>query len=433
MRANDSQAALVRARRRVVNLPWWVAGISTTGWLLTIPVLLLSLHWGPGTVDPRIYAHLPISVVIGGMIAIVQGFFVVEILSQRLWYPVLFQDSSPLATPGTVPLTIARRGILWAVSAVACPIVSLLLIIMGPDTGESERAGFALSVGGVGILFGFASAWMLGRIVIQPVEELGRAARRVGDGKFDTQIDMLRADEFGMLIEKFNHMVDGLRQKERSEELLGRNVGASVAKLLLKGGDDELAGLERTITVLFCDIRNFTPRCAASSPRDIVSMLNIFFNRMVQTVIAHHGIVNQFTGDGFMAMFGATNPSMTHADDGVTCGRQMLADLEEINQTLTETGLEGIKIGIGINTGSAIIGSIGAARRSCYTAVGDVVNVSARIESHTKLAGHPLLFSEETRTALTANSDAIALPPADLKGKTGPSTLYYLQPDPTER
>ena len=208
--------------------------------------------------------------------------------------------------------------------------------------------------------------------------------------------------------------------------------GPAVAKLLLKRGDDELAGVERTITVLFCDIRNFTPRVAASSPRDVVSMLNIFFDHMVKSVVKHRGIVNQFTGDGFMAMFGATESSVTHADDALACGRRMLEALGTINQALAELGLEAIQIGIGINTGPAIVGSIGAKQRSTYTAVGDVVNVTARIESYTKVAGHPLLFSEKTKNALTEQHVAIELPPAELKGKTGPSILFHLGADPSE-
>ncbi len=427
LQANQSTAAAIRARRRAINLPWWAVAILVPAWLLTIPALLISLHNGPGEIDPQISVHLTISVIIGALMALTHGFFIVEILSQKLWFPVLFHDTLPIQTPGTVPITISRRGLLWAISAVVGPIVSLLLIILGPEVGELNRATFALSVGAVGILFGFSGAWMLGRIIIEPIEELREAASDVAGGDLSAHVDLLRADEFGLLIEQVNDAVSELREKERAEAIFGRSVGFEVAKVLLERGGEELAGVERTITVVFTDIRNFTPRCAAGKPREVVRMLNIFFNHMVDTVEGHNGIVNQFTGDGFMAMFGATETSTTHADDALACGRKMLEDLKAVNQVLIANQLDPIEIGIGINTGSAVVGAIGTDRRSCYTAVGDTVNVSARIESHTKVAGQLLLFSETTRLALSEQPEATTeAPPAALKGKDEPMKLYYL-------
>lgn len=172
MQANQSEAAAIRARRRAINLPWLAVAILVPAWLLTIPALLISLHNGPGEIVPQVTVHLTISVIIGAMMALTHGFFIIELLSQKLWFPVLFNDTIPVDTSGTVPITISRRGLLWAISAVVGPIVSLLLIILGPDAGELNRATFALSVGAVGILFGFGGAWMLGRIVVEPIEAL---------------------------------------------------------------------------------------------------------------------------------------------------------------------------------------------------------------------------------------------------------------------
>lgn len=415
-----------RAQRRAINLPWWAVGIAGPAWFGTIPVLMLALHGAPGPVDPQISLHLPVSVIIAALIALTHAFFVVEILSQRLWYPLFFADDRPSETRGAVPLTLTRRGLAWAVSAVVCPIASLLLLILVSKPGEGG-GWFPLSVGGLGIAFGFVSAWMLGRIVVEPVEALRRAAQRVGAGDLgpSAEVDLLRADEFGTLIEQFNDMVGDLRQKRRVEELLGRHVDPHVARLLLTR-DEEIRGAEREITVLFTDIRNFTARCAASPPRDVVAMLNVFFEFMVARVEEHDGIVNQFAGDGFMAIFGAIEEGTSHADNAVAAGRAMLAALPEVNRRLAEAGLAPLAIGIGINSGPAIVGSIGAPRRSSYTAVGDMVNVTARIESLTKEAGRPLLFSQTTREAMRQPFPVEELPPQRVKGKDEAVRIYTL-------
>ncbi len=417
-----------RAQRKAINLPWWGMAVAGPAWFAAIPVFLLALHRAPGALDPQVDVHLPISVTIAALIALTHSFFVVEILSQRLWYPLFFDGGRPTETPGAVPLTLTRRGLVWAVSAVVCPIGSLLLLIMVGRPGEAAGGWFPLSVGVLGIAFGFVAAWMLGRIVVEPVEALRRAAERVGAGDLGpaADIDLLRADEFGTLIEQFNRMVGDLRDKRRVEEMLGRHVDPHVAQLLLSR-DEEIRGAERPITVLFTDIRNFTARCAASPPRDVVAMLNVFFELMVARVEEHDGVVNQFAGDGFMAIFGAIEEGTPHADNAVAAGRAMLATLPEVNRRLAEAGLEPLAIGIGINTGPAIVGSIGAPRRSSYTAVGDMVNVTARIESLTKEAGRPLLFSRTTREAMAGTIAAVELPPKMVKGKTEAVRIYTLE------
>ena len=427
-KAGESEEATARAQRRAINLPWLALAILIPSWLLTIPVLLFGLHTGPGEIDPHIPTHLTISVVIGGMMACTHCFFIIELFSLKLWFPVLFPDTIPSNSPGTLPITIKRRGILWVISGIVGPVISLLLVIMGPDTGELNRVTFAVSVSIVGILFGLGGAWMLGQIVIEPIKALRDAARRVAQGDLSAHITMQRADEFGLLIEQVNQAINELREKDRAEAIFGRSVGVEVAKVLLERGGEELAGVERNITVVFTDIRNFTPRCAAGKPREVVAMLNIFFKHMVDTVESHKGILNQFTGDGFMAIFGATETSLTHAEDALACGREMITNLKAVNETLVANDLAPIEIGIGINSGPAVIGAIGTDKRGCYTAVGDTVNVSARIESHTKIAGQNLLYSESTRLALSEiPADEGEVTAADLKGVDKPMKLFYLR------
>ncbi|MCB1480686.1 MAG: adenylate/guanylate cyclase domain-containing protein [Rhodobiaceae bacterium] len=416
-----------KAQRRAVNLPWLILAIAGPAWLLTIPALLFALYTHPEPLDPRVPFQLVVSVVVSAAIALTHLFFVIELVGQRLWFPVFFDNEQPSSVSGTLPLTLPRRGIFFAVSAVACPIISLLLIAAPSEMFSLKSAAFPLMVGTLGIAFGMLSAWMLGRIIGEPIARLRASAERVeaGDLGPDTEIDLLRADEFGHLIGGFNRMVAGLREKQHVEEVLGRHVDQTVARILLNE-PETLGGTEREISVMFTDIRGFTTRCGTCPPNEVVDMLNLFHGVMVPLIEAENGIINEFTGDGFMAIFGATGTGVPHADNAVAAGKAMLASLPRLNRQLEDRGLEPIAIGVGINTGPAIVGAIGAPRRSSFSAVGNMVPVAARIEGLTKEAGHRMLFSDTTMAALTDPPAVISLDPRPIRGRDEPVRLYAL-------
>ncbi len=417
------------AARRTINLPWIGIGVCGAAWLLSIPALLYAVHSTSVPPDPQVSVHLPVSIIIAALISVSIGFFAVEILTQHLLYPLLLTDSQSASKLGAFRTTLKRRGMIWAISAVVCPIVSLMLlfVVTRPGHGDTRDVWFPISVGAVGIAFGFISAWLLARIVIEPVEALRQSARKVGEGDLDQKIDLLRTDEFGTLIDQFNSMVGGLLEKRKVERILGRNVGLEVARHLLERGED-LKGTERNLTVLFTDIRGFTPRCSASDPREVVTMLNIFFDVMVPEVESRHGIVNQFAGDGFMAIFGAIEDSDDgHEANATAAGCGMIRSLPRLNTLLAEADLEPLEIGVGINSGPAIIGSVGTSGRTSFTAIGDTVNVTARIESLTKEAGYPLLVSASTYDALANKPEATKLAPMKAKGKDEPLVVYGIK------
>jgi adenylate cyclase len=425
-RPTDGGPALERARRRAINLPWWALGIGSFSWLSCVPVFLAVLRTSPERLDERIYVHLPISLLIACLIGITHAFFATELASLRWLFPVLFQNARPADTPGTWPLTLAGRGLLLAVAAGICPIVSLLLLTVAPANPE-QGPWFALSVGCVGIFFGVFAAWMLSRIVTRPVQELRRSAKQVARGNLDTRVEVLRADEFGPLIDEFNRMISGLRDKARLQETFGRHVGREAAQLILQR-DPGLGGTEQNLTVMFADIRDFTARCDACTPRDVVRMLNTFLTEMVRIVEEEHGgMVNKFVGDGLMALFGAGDITTNHAEAAVHAGRRMVDRLEDLNRQLTCDSIEPLAMGIGIHTGSAVVGSIGSPQRLEFTAIGDTVNVASRIEALTKPLAVPLLFSAATRRALPEHVSVSPLPPQRIKGKPEPIEVYTIR------
>ena len=418
----------LRAQRLVINLPWWGVGLAALGVALCVPVFLLALARGADPVAPVLYTHLPVSFAISGLVALTQVFFTIEILSQRLLYPVFFRESRPAGTPGTLALSLRGRGLLLAMSAGVCPVLSLLLLSLVPPGSGHDVRPFAFAVGGLGIALGLGTAWLLGRLVAEPIAELERATRAVTAGDLDVRIATLRADEFGLLIDRFNTMVAEMREKRRVEESFGRHVGTRVARQIL-ARDGGPGGAEQELTVMFVDIRDFTTRAEASTPSQLVALLNVFLTEMVEVIEqGHGGIVNKFLGDGLMALFGEWTGRPDHADAALAAGREMLARVERLNRRHAGESEAPLAIGIGIHTGRAVVGSIGSPRRLEYTAIGDTVNVASRVESLTKGMGVSLLITDATRRALHAPPPLEPLPPQHVPGHHAPVQVLRLAP-----
>jgi adenylate cyclase len=181
--------------------------------------------------------------------------------------------------------------------------------------------------------------------------------------------------------------------------------------------DPGLGGTEQEITVMFVDIRSFTARSAHLSPMKAVGLLNEFLRAMVEAVEGEHGgMINKFLGDGFMALFGIGSDSRNHADKALAAACSIQRTMERLNAQRAARGEDAIQIGIGINTGPAIVGSIGSPERMEFTVIGNTVNVASRIEALNKTLSTSLLLSKDTRDALQRAADLRELPPQPVKG-----------------
>jgi adenylate cyclase len=156
-------------RRRLVNLPWSGAVISSIAWLLCIPVFLISLSLTGRPLGVQLFWHLPISFAVSGFIAITQSFFLIELASHWGLFPVFFQDARADRLKGIRPISLRTRGMMWAISTGICPIGSLLLLIFAPPSPGTNPQWFGFFVGTIGIAFGLCSAMLIGRSVAQPM------------------------------------------------------------------------------------------------------------------------------------------------------------------------------------------------------------------------------------------------------------------------
>ena len=309
---------LEKARRRLIHLPWWAAIISAAAWLFCIPVFLASLAQVAGNLDARLLWHLPISFCVSACIAVTNSFFLVELASHRNLFPLFFRDVRPDLMEGIITLSLRGRGVLWVVSTAICPIISLILLEFAPLSGNDSR-WFAIYVGVVGIGFGLWTALMISRLVAQPIDQLRAAAQSVAAGKFDLQLPVTRADEFGVLVGEFNHMAGELKDKERLRQTFGLHVGQRAAEQIL-ARDPGLGGVEQDVTVMFVDIRSFTARAGSATPTETLDMLNEFLRVSVDIVEEKHGgMINKYLGDGFHGAFWRGRSPNESRTGGIRC------------------------------------------------------------------------------------------------------------------
>jgi adenylate cyclase len=224
------------------------------------------------------------------------------------------------------------------------------------------------------------------------------------------------------------HLLRSETEAERAQmmDIFSRFVSSDVAnEMWERRGQAALAGENRTVTIIFTDIRNFTTLSESAASNTVVEWLNDYFGRMNTIVESFGGHVNKYIGDGLMIVFGAPidRGDKEEARAAVACGLAMLDEVEKMNKEWEGTGRPVVKIGCGIHTGEATCGVVGAERRLEYTVIGDTVNLSARLESTTKEFGVPILISEPTARLLGDEYEIKPLGEAKVKGKTKSTTV----------
>ncbi|HSD51939.1 MAG TPA: adenylate/guanylate cyclase domain-containing protein [Candidatus Methylomirabilis sp.] len=184
-------------------------------------------------------------------------------------------------------------------------------------------------------------------------------------------------------------------ERRRIRRSFHQYVGQEVAERVY-GDDRSLQGQRRTVSILFTDLRDFTTLSEGMAADQVAQQLNEYFPMMVDAVLQHRGVINDFVGDAVMAVYGAPVDNPDHALDAIRTAFQMLAGLKGLNAAWEARGLPALRMGIGIHTGSVFAGNVGAPRRMKYTVVGDAVNVAARLEGLNKDLQTTLLISGET-------------------------------------
>jgi adenylate cyclase len=218
--------------------------------------------------------------------------------------------------------------------------------------------------------------------------------------------------------------ITALCREQLRRERLGRYFSPQVAVEIERGSAGLSDGQWCEVTVLFSDLRDFTTLSEQLDTHEIVKLLNQYFEHMVRLVFEHGGTLDKYIGDGMMAYFGAPLANPGHAGRAVRCALAMRAGLEEINRAREGRGEPALRMGVGLHTGMAVIGSIGAPHRREYTAIGDTVNVAARIEQLTKSLKEDILLSSETRDRAGAELKFKEISEELVKGRLASVRVY---------
>jgi adenylate cyclase len=206
------------------------------------------------------------------------------------------------------------------------------------------------------------------------------------------------------------------RLRDQQKELVRRFATAEVAEDLQQTGFS-LGGKRVRGSVLFADIREFTPLAESQPPEETIELLNTYYTLMFNAISGHGGIVSQIAGDGLMAVFGAPLPLADHCDAAVRAALEMIELIDLFNVEQAAASKPPIRIGIGIGSGEMVAGYTGTNERATYTCIGDTVNVASRLEGHTKVAERAILIDGETRTGLRDDVAVEGLGPVMIRGK----------------
>jgi adenylate cyclase len=230
-------------------------------------------------------------------------------------------------------------------------------------------------------------------------------------------------DETGLLTEAFNEMAQGLRERERARVAIEKYMSPKVYELIQRG-ELRIGGESREITVLMTDIRSFTTLAEATPAEQLLTLLNRYFEAMFGPITKYEGEVDKYIGDGILAKFGATVWYPDHARRGVLAAIEMLEACDRLNVELQREGLPELRMGIGANTGAAIVGNIGANERMEYTIISDAVNTAERVGSICKDLNWDLLISHETYAQVRDVVEVGEPTSVRLRGQTRDTLVY---------
>jgi adenylate cyclase len=429
----DATVAMVR--RRALLFPYALAGISVVGWLLAGVLWGVVFPFLAGTLAPhRIARTIFGNTVIAGGVTCTFIFFTVEHYWRRR-LPVFFPDgdlSSVKRTP-RFPVRARLLAIFFLVSIVPLTLLAVLSYTRARALVGAEAVAAAEAVDGLQLIIlfilavGIAAAVGLSifaaNSVAAPLKDVETAMAAVERGRLDGHAPVVSTDEIGAVAEGFNRMLHGLREREIVKETFGRYVTPEIRDEILAGrisGEGEL----KEVTVLFADIRDFTPWVEATAPRDVVRDLNEYFTEMAEAIRAQRGLVLQFIGDEIEAVFGAPIASRDHAAMAVRAALEMRRRLRDWNARREAAGKPALRHGIGIHTGTVLAGNIGGAERLSYALVGDPVNLASRIQGLTKDFHVDILISEATRKSIDPAVPVEELPAVRVKGRAEEVNVY---------
>jgi adenylate cyclase len=427
---HDSHAV----RRAAILFPYTMTALSALGWVLAAvmfgviwPLVIGTLTW-----QGVARSFFGVSIIAGGVTAAF-----VFLSAERLWRDELrafFPDGDLGAVTGVPRLRVRIRLLAVFVLTSVVPLVLLAIVAYrrtaliaadpgGADAQLTELLVIVVFLVAVGVWAAIGLSVFVANSVASPLRELEASMAKVERGDLDARAPVMSNDEIGGVAEGFNRMLVGLKERDFVKDTFGKYITREIRDEILAGRVG-LEGEQREVTILFSDLRDFTPWVEATEPREVVRDLNRYFGEMEAAVRRQGGLVLQFIGDEIEAVFGAPVPAADHAGRAVRAALDMRARLQAFNAARAAAGKLPLRHGIGVHTGTVLAGNIGSGERLSYALVGDAVNLASRIQDLTKTAGADILISATTRAALDGAVAVTALPAARVKGRSAEVEVF---------
>ena len=440
--------AMVRIHRRLRPVSQWIAGDrsdaaeSKHAWSAAVglpldvlrhdgflPVLGVALPGSAAAV--AIFGLSPLSflpIFAAGLVAISYSGVLHYFALETGMRPVLM-DINRCVSPQmrgearAIPLRMKLLATLPTINIITALVASAL---SGGEAGGGRDLGLDVLVAtAVAFTISFELTVLLSKSIMRPINDLEAGMESVRGGDYDVAVPVTTVDELGELSAAFNQMAEGLAEREKIREAFGTYLDEDVASYILSDNFSP-EGFEADVSVLFCDVRDFTAFASDAGASEVVARLNELFEVVVPIIGRHGGHVDKFVGDGLLAVFGAPEAFADHADRAV-------AAAVELARVVNHDRPGQLRVGVGVNSGRVVAGSIGGAGRLNFSVIGDAVNVAARVEAATRELGEEVLITDTTRRLLSETIEVASRGPQELRGKTQPVQLWAPMIQTTEQ
>jgi adenylate cyclase len=421
-----SDAALSKAKHRVIAGPLAVSLLSILGWLIEGGGFLLAALGSGVALEGGFMLRVAMESLVIGAFCFVLCYYALEWYHRARLVPRYFPGGILSDSKGRLKLALRGRFLVHFAATGVFPasmtlFVALTFAMRSGADGSTMAAiwglfAFVVALGGA-LTLAFARGYR------RTLGSLRGLADRIGAGDYGVEAKVDTADELGALGEAINHMSAGLAERERIRDAFGKAVDPRVRDRILSEGA-KLGGELKEAAILFSDIRGFTPMSERMGPDEVVALLNRYFAAMSDCVRAEGGLVNKFIGDAILAVFGVPDPLPNAAQSALRAAEAMREARRALNAELQAEGSAPIEAGIGIHAGTVLAGSIGSPDRMEYTVIGDAVNVASRVEKLCKSTGENLLLTAEAVRRLDDPGSVTALGRAKVAGKSEPIAIY---------
>lgn len=426
---------LKAAKRRIINLPFMTIGLNVGMWF-AMPLIFFISSYITAFIDLKTAVVFSLRALMVGLISSSIAFYRIEAYSRRNIIPFFFPEGRLAELDGAARLSISRRIRMFFRLGTVVPgtvlLVTLLTLqweVVTKEISASEFGrGILIFTGVLSIIFFIASGTLnrlVSRSIVDPLNEMLSHVARVRQGDYTSRVRVVSNDEIGMLGDAGNRMIRGLAEREMIRAAFGQYVTPEIRDEILSGRIP-LEGERREATVLFADLRDFTPYVESNPPEEVIAGMRAYFTAMHLAIRRHKGLVLQFVGDEIEAVFGVPVPLQDHADAALDAALDMRRALAELNAERAALGKPEFAHGVGIHSGDVLAGNTGSREQSAYALIGNTVNIASRIQTLTSELGCDILASDETVRRLKGAHPMRAHPPIWLKGYSKPVTVHEI-------